>query len=270
MIKHVETTLKETANSRPFFLFSFLVALFSFLPFVYLDAIQYVFVDNGESWLSGVVSVISIPIGIVAFGISVSFLGSVLGYAASFFIFILSMLFSLIKEKHNRKTLGILSLLSVSALVFVLLPYRPALAAADNYDMILLTEPSPILRGLKRVQAIGEYHPCTYDLLGWESETLYYRSTCKHENQQVWQFNPATGPVPVGYAPQHLDTETLPRDSALEYLQAKYAFPPSAEHSIRDLQLKDPILISPNGKWMTIVCQHVYSLEDVLTVQIEK
>ncbi len=270
-MKHVMTFLKDQADKRPFFLFSFFLAAVIFLPFVYIRIVQLFIVDCNSSWLYGIISIFSIPVGIVSFVISALFLETVIGYIATILIFAGSVLISLIKESHNKRTIGVLLLLVACMLAFVSMPYSPALVVAKDYNMVLVTAPSPISRGLKSVQAVGEYHPCTYELLGWDAETLYYRSTCKH-SQQIWQFNlhQERRPISIEHIPQNLEVNTLPRESVFPYLQAGCVFPPSVESSVWELEIKEPVLISPKGNWIALISQNPYSLEDVLLIQIKK
>lgn len=65
--------------------------------------------------------------------------------------------------------LAVLLILAIlAAALFNFLRYQPALGAAPGYTMHHVTDPGWLNGRFKTLQAIVEYVPCTYTLLGWQ------------------------------------------------------------------------------------------------------
>ena len=134
-----------------------------------------------------------------------------------------------IRQKFSFKWLKLaLPLLAIVALLFIF-RYSAALSAAPGYEAIWVTEPSFPAGYVKTGQIILELQPCTYELLGWQEETLYYQSNCQ-ENIQFWQYK---------------------------------------EMVTRRVLLAGNGMATQDGEWTAVVSQHVYAPQDVLIVKAQ-
>jgi len=162
-------------------------------------------------------------------------------------------------------------LAGILVLLFMMLPYQPAVDLKDNSrQMLIPTAPNLLFRGLKRAQSIGEAHPCAYEILGWQDASLFYESTCSGTVRK-WQYN--------------IDAELLttvigtPNEEQLWNSQAEHTdfielfemsvHPPELEPSVIALAIRGGVVPSPDQEWAAIVARHaVYGPEDVLIVRI--
>ncbi len=199
-----------------------------------------------------------------------------LGYLVPYLIFTAGMMGITAIALPNRTipawkriTLG---LLAVGVGIFALASYRPAVSAADGYEVVVPTMPMLPLRGLKTAQSIGEIKPCIYELLGWEDETLYYTSACD-DVETVWQISPneASQPIPFeGVELPALSGEHIAHTEVLDRFQSYGVAPASAEYSVRSLMIQGMAIFSPDGVWLAVVSRHIYAAEDVLLVRSEQ
>lgn len=230
-----------------------LLSLFFFLPHTVLWSL----------WLSteNISSDIASSFGLWHFFLSALLLGHPIRYLLICGGIGLLLVVAALREGRSWKTKGILLLAAAMLLIFILAPYRPAVVAADGYQMIVPTAPSPLFRGLKNAQAMGEQKPCRYELLGWEEKALFYQSVCYFGLTHIWQVTPESeyrvkewkGPLPVT-----LFQEPLTHQATLEQVMGIFG---SSSHGIF---VPEPGMLSPDGKWVALISKHIYSAEDVL------
>ena len=186
--------------------------------------------------------------------------------------FIILSILGMIIGHPSRKQVAALVLVLGMVCLFVFAPYRPAVKAANGYHMVVPTAPSFFMRGLKNAQAVAEVTPCQYRLLGWQQETLFYQSECKNEKVRTWQFSPEAMQQPIEYfdsSPQDLYGETLSHEATLAQVVADNIYPLEAEYAVRSLYVPKSGLLSPSGKWLALISQHLYSTQDVILVTPE-
>ena len=143
-------------------------------------------------------------------------------------------------------------LVALGIVLWTFAPYHPPFSATHGHTMNMITAPLPWERGLRRSQSIGEIQPCSYKLLGWQEETLYYEATCGTKIT-TWQFTAglAKSAVKISVVPFPFSDETIPQSSLSKYTDA-----PS----------RQPGFVSPSGKWIAIVGYQIYGPEDVLVI----
>ncbi len=209
------------------------------------------------------------PAGIWNFLISALVLGRPIGYAL-LTVGVLSLsLWGLCCERPPWRQRFLLLVVMGALLAFVFLPYRPAVEAGRGYDLMVVTHPAPWFNGLARAQATGEHQICTYDVLGWQADALFYTSTCISNQSTTWRFvvgdqarpTPFTDPLPI------LHAEPLPLGETWETVKAFAGYPPDVD--LRRLYVRKAGLRSPDGKWTALVAEHLYSRQDVVLVSKE-
>mgnify|MGYP000270818076 CR=1 FL=1 len=136
--------------------------------------------------------------------------------------------------------------------------------------MQIPTAPTLIFRGLKRAQSFGEMHPCSYKVLGWQSASLLYESTCSG-NVQNWPHDIENNLLSI--AAETLKQNMLWSDQSehtdfIDLLEMS-VHPPEVEASVIAAAIRGGVFLSPNKEWATIVARHtVYGPEDVLIVSV--
>jgi hypothetical protein len=145
--------------------------------------------------------------------------------------------------------------------------YRPALSAAQGQRAIVVTQPGPLAGVVKAAQVAADERPCTYELLGWQGQTLYYRATCAGESA-LMAFAPAAEalPAPVEGLPLAWEHVTLSESAALDLVRARSVRPTRYEAMTRPLLLTGDALASADGRWTALVSQHIYGPQDVLVI----
>ncbi|MFN8486462.1 MAG: hypothetical protein U0350_02655 [Caldilineaceae bacterium] len=197
--------------------------------------------------------------------------GYTFGYLLACFGVIGLAIFALAFEQPERWQQLMLTLVFALILFFVLAPYRPAVQAAPGYQLLVPTTPAPFWRGLKNAQAMGEYRPCIYKILGWQQTTLFYQSRCGNMLQN-WRFDSAhlqAAKETLGRLPTTLETKQLTHEATLAQVSAGAVYPPEAEYSVRGVYVPEPGFLSPDGKWLALVSKHLYAAEDVVIVTHE-
>ena len=165
-----------------------------------------------------------------------------------------------------NKLLAIMILLSIG--IFAMIPYQTAIQVTDKYRMTSPTQPSFLERGLRNLQVLGEVTPCSYRLLGWEKQSLFYEEICNNQNE-VYQFNPQTEDslrIPDALSIENLYVRSRNHTEILDQFRADGVAPPEAELSVIELSLRGTALVSPNGEWLAIVAKHVYGPQDILVI----
>ena len=151
--------------------------------------------------------------------------------------------------------------------------YRPALGPASGFEVQWVTRPDFVEGIVKSFDRLVEVQPCQYRVLGWDAENkLYYTEICVAHNQlvsQAWKYDPAqpqSQAVVSSMPPMRPNMSRLPRQNVLDAVRAYGVRPVSAEFSVRQLYLKGGGEISPDGKWLVIISQHLYGPQDVLVL----
>ncbi|MBX3011137.1 MAG: hypothetical protein KF832_06495 [Caldilineaceae bacterium] len=207
-----------------------------------------------------------VPAGIWNFLVSWLLLGQSLGYLLMIVTMVGLSLVALFYERPSWWQRLFVGSVMGALLWFVFAPYVPAVQPAQGYQMVVVTEPFPWLRGLARAQAMGEQKVCTYQVLGWQATSLFYRADCGTEQGHIWQFTAGEMARPELYtgALPTLMQDSLSQTETWETVQA-FATRPS--HSdLRSLYVPKPGVRSPDGKWVAMVASYLYSREDVLLV----
>ena len=144
--------------------------------------------------------------------------------------------------------------------------YQPALVAAPDYRMQWVTNPGFLGGVIKAAQNSVDKTPCKYELLGWSTDNqLYYQANCSKETQ-LWQYSPTqessqrAGSSP----PANLDVATVSENRVLGMVRAEGVRPQTYESGTRPILLKSDGLLSPDGKWIAVVTQHIYGTQDLI------
>ncbi len=153
-----------------------------------------------------------------------------------------------------------------SVLTFMLWPYEPAVQPATGYQLTLLTQPSLLANGLARAESIGEQKPCRYEILGWHTDTFYYRSQCTMQLDDLWSINPQQMTKPQRFQGEMppLYSATLDTATTWSMIHAVAAYPPDTD--LRSLYVPAPGMQSPDGTWTAMVSKHLYGREDVILI----
>lgn len=215
--------------------------------------------EASVEWLTflGVFYLGTVPVGVLCLKPGVYLAVSIAGLAASL---------ATLKARapaQGWRIIAALSLLAIAAFPFVY-RYTPALNAAPGYQLLWVTEPNLLESVTKRAQITLEQRPCTYTLLGWSAEALYYQAACT-DGHRVWRYQPGLGrgAEAIGDAPQDLWRLERP---ALELVRAGGVQPAHFEPDTRAIHLRGKGLASQDGRYVAIVAQHIYGPEDVLVL----
>lgn len=158
-------------------------------------------------------------------------------------------------------TLTLLIIFAVSVL-----RYQPALSAAPGYEMKFVTEPNLWNNPVRVWQRITEQRPCEYQILGWSPDNqLYYKAACGTQTQ-VWAYAPNRLYNPAASVPSQLNQETVSKGQVLDMVRADGVRPIEYESRTRPLYLKSEGYVSPNGRWIAIVTQHIYGPQDIVVL----
>lgn len=158
----------------------------------------------------------------------------------------------------------IVTLLTIFAVL--VLHYQPALSAAPGYEMLFVTKPSLWENPIRVWQRFTEQRPCEYQILGWGADNrLYYKAVCSTETQ-VWGYAPYQAPNPTASVPNELIQNTLSKGNVLDLVRADGVRPREYEPVTRPLLLKSEGYLSPDGRWIAIVTQHVYGPQDIVVL----
>ncbi len=157
-------------------------------------------------------------------------------------------------------TMTLLIIFAVSAL-----RYQPALSAAPGYEMKFVTEPNLWDNPVRVWQRITEQRPCEYQILGWSPDNqLYYKAICGTQTR-VWAYAPNRLHNPAS-VPSQLNQETVSKGQVLDLVRADGVRPIEYESRTRPLYLKSEGYVSPNGRWIAIVTQHIYGPQDIVVL----
>lgn len=162
--------------------------------------------------------------------------------------------------------LAVLLILAIlAAVLFNFLRYQPALGAAPGYTMYHVTDPGWLNGRFKTLQAIVEYVPCTYTLLGWQGENaLYYQSTCG-DREQLWRYDLASEKVEKAAAPpDELYAVPTPFSTIIDNLIVTNIYPPELATVSQQTFTRGEPLGSENGRYTALVSRHVYGPQDVV------
>ncbi len=161
-----------------------------------------------------------------------------------------------------------LALLIPSLCVFAgwVFRYQPALSAAPGYEMRFVTQPSFWDNPGRVWQRIAEQRPCDYQILGWTVDSsLYYQAICGTESR-VWRYGPDRVHEQSASAPSSLSRNTFSRTGVLDRVRADGVRPIEQEPVTRPLLLKSEGYVSPDGRWIAIVTQHLYGPQDIVVL----
>ncbi|MBN1486893.1 MAG: hypothetical protein JW981_04575, partial [Anaerolineae bacterium] len=148
------------------------------------------------------------------------------------------------------------------------LRYQPALVAAPEYKMQLVTNPGFLGGTIKASQNLVERTPCTYELIGWSIDNqLYYRANCNTETQ-LWQYAPlqSRNHTQVSIIPPDLSVITVSKNTVSEMMRAKGIRPAQYEPQTRRMLVKSTGIVSIDGQWTAVVTQHLYGTQDVVVL----
>jgi hypothetical protein len=146
--------------------------------------------------------------------------------------------------------------------------YEPPLSGTRGYETQLVSDPGYFGSPIKWVQAIFEIIPCTYNLIGWtDLNMLIYKSSCYHINQ-IWMYDPEKFYwLRIGTELPELYVQKAKRDEVLKIVRAQSVRPLEKEPSVRLLYLVDSGLVSPNGQYIAIITQRIYSVFDIVVLK---
>lgn len=181
----------------------------------------------------------------------------------------------MVQEAKNRLTLHkivgrdwkrLLSVAFILGLLF-LCRYQPGLSAAPGLEEMWVTKPHLAAGYLKTGQTFFEYQPCTYALLGWEGDSLFYQSKCR-ENIRFWQYtaNQSRQAEEITAVPLNLTQISVAHNDALQIVRADGVRPVDKEFVTRRVLLVGDGLASPNGLWTAVIVQHIYAPQDILLI----
>ena len=247
-----------------------------FLPFYLLSGLGALrSQDTMPDWWEA----FSMPLWLLVFFVSFLFFSNAIIYVLVSLTVIISGIAAFIWGHKGRlaQICALLMALSVIGLPW-LFPYEPALNAAPDVTMEVVTQPSnPIESFVKVAYMFSEEVPCEYDLLGWNSENqLYYSSQCGAE-EQIWLVDPnqPNNAMPTTPLPNDLPQKAKKkeqeafRQEAFEMVRADGVRPERAERSARQIYLREASLRSPDGLWIAIKSQHIYGPQDVVLLKSE-
>ncbi len=159
-------------------------------------------------------------------------------------------------DKPGKLTRWLLYIIMGSILLYPFVAaYRPAVKARAGYTLLNATQPPFLLGPTKSAQVGAEIHRCSYMLLGWDEDTLYYEEDCEG-SLTTWRYTP---PARRG-TPAEVTPDVLTSDPAT---QADLAVSSQTPYKILTAA---GVLTSPDGRWHTFVAQHSYGPENVLLI----
>ena len=237
-----------------------------FLAFYWLSLSYFIpdtMVGNGSDWLTPLSIALYLPFAFFAYVI----FGNLYAYIVTTIAGIVVAVAGLLRGGCNKLARVWLLLIICAIVVFPLVyEYHPALVAAPGYRMNLVTSPGFLGGIVKMSQNMTEQTPCEYELLGWSADNrLYYRATCDGETQ-AWQYAPnqPNSHTRVSSNPTNPSVSTISESAVLEMVRADHVKPKKDEPAIRRIHLKSQGVVSPDGNWIAIIAQHLYSTQDVL------
>ena len=145
-----------------------------FIPLNLLNGIFFLFDATPPPWLG-------LFLFLPGFIISIAFSIAPIYYAAM--ILGICLILAALKWGQARWPVRILLLVGLIAILLypIVLPYQPAVAAAEGYEMFTPTQPGLLNGAVKRAAMISERPACTYNLSGWSDDNvLYYEFTTGH------------------------------------------------------------------------------------------
>lgn len=159
-------------------------------------------------------------------------------------------------SKPGKLTRGLLCAIIISILLYPFTAaYRPAVKAHEGYTLLNATQPPFLLGPTKSAQVGAEIHRCSYTLMGWNGDTLYYQENCGGA-LTTWRYTPpAHRGIQVAAAP----------DGLIGAPTTQAALSVSSKNPYKILAVAG-ILTSPDGQWQAFVAQHSYGPEDVLLI----
>ena len=155
--------------------------------------------------------------------------------------------------------------------------YRPAAEPTPGVEMRMVEPPGFLESPVRACQAAAEMMGCQYEVLGWADErTLVYRRWCGgYHDVEGW--HPGTPGEPLAY---DLETGTVtPFGGGLEGLfqercLASHCVIPALQelHPGRHYLpgRYDAPTLSPDGRWVAFVAQHIYGPEDLLVLAVKQ
>jgi hypothetical protein len=171
-------------------------------------------------------------------------------------------------SRHWRRYVLPLALILLVALFPLVFRYRPALAAAPGYRVVVLSPvnfPDSVTRAAR--QAI-EMRRCEYTLLGWSQGELYYQECCGISVDH-WAYDPTLGidPWRVKELPAEWDHSILPRAALLDRVRAFDVRPVAREPVIRQVLLGGDGLVSHCGGWTALISARPGGPQDVMVIE---
>lgn len=204
-------------------------ALFAPLYVAMLNGIFFLLGTTPPPWLGT-------PLFLPAFLTSIAFAHAPIYYAAV--ILGVGTILAALKWGGAGRRLWVLLFLGLLAILFYpfIVPYQPAVAAADGVKAVTLTQPNWFDGAIKRAAMMAEIRPCTYTLHGWSTDNiLYYESNCRGDRVERWAYTPGREKEPVAAFPIDMMREVVPTDEAMAWVYAPGVQPDSAELPTRDL-----------------------------------
>lgn len=180
------------------------------------------------------------------------------------------ILFVIVRYRLPIRQRVLFSLVLLSILIFIARPYQPAIQMMPEYNMKVLTGPNLLLRGLRNSMAIGGNKPCTYELLGWKNHTLFYSANCAGGETQTWRYDAESSFKPVRYIeslPDGLQKQQVSPDKVSKFVSTKDIYPREVEPTVRMLYLPSSGMTSSSEKFIALIPQHLYSIEDVIVFE---
>lgn len=149
-----------------------------------------------------------------------------------------------------------------------LIRYQPALASAPGHNLWFVTQPSPLAHVPRIIEQVSERQPCEYEILGWtDNRTLYYKANCAGEVEiRRYTTNSLTSTEATPVLPNTLQTTVISKQEVLNSVRAAGVRPKKYESVTRPLLLASAGYVSPTGKQVALVTQHLYGPQDVIIV----
>ena len=234
-----------------------------FIPFFLnlLNGIFFLFDAAPPPW-------VGLPLFLPGFLISIAFSYAPIYYAAT--ILGIGLILTALKWGQARRVVRILLLVGLLAILLypIILPYQPAVAAAEGYELFAPAQPGLLNGAVKRAAMISERRACTYNLSGWsEDDSLYYETECNGKIAQ-WVYFPGEKAEQIADLPANLIQQVVPEPKAINWVYSSGVYPKEAELPTRTLKIRHhEALLSGDGRYLALIARHIYGPEDVLVLQ---
>jgi hypothetical protein len=172
-------------------------------------------------------------------------------------------------KRSPRSLLATAGLASIALSGPLVAWYTPALSAIDPSKTLHVTNATGVTGLLMLRHRLGERTPCTYTLISWREPTLLeYSAHCAGRDETRLFDTQSRRTQATSWAANGdhgLSARRMPFGDALELVRAPVS---SAEHEFptRRIMLKGDGLLSPEGRWVALITQHIYGPQDVIIV----